>query len=238
MQSVPADEADDRIPDMIRVGPRERGSGRNTRERCSVKDFDRARPDDGGGSVLFTAFFHSNVDSVLAYALRRSDAHVAQEVVAETFAIAWRRFDDIPNPALPWLLGVARRVLANSRRASSRQEALALRLVERPSFTDVDPTGEIDLRLTARAALERLSPTEREALELLAWEDLSAAEAAEVLGCSRRVFALRVHRGRKRLRQYLSDSADHVEVSTGSPRPAGGTPDHRTTHKTREAKGT
>jgi RNA polymerase sigma-70 factor, ECF subfamily len=200
-----------------------------------VKDSDRARPDEGDGPVLFTAFFHANVDSVLAYALRRSDAHISQEVVAETFAIAWRRFDDIPEAPLPWLLGVARRVLANSRRSSSRQEALTLRLVERPSITDIDPTAEIDLRLTARDALRQLSPAEREALELLAWEGLSPAEAAEVLGCSRRVFALRVHRGRKRLRQFLSESLDQVEALGDSAPRASDTPDNRSTQKTREA---
>ncbi|MDP9302714.1 MAG: RNA polymerase subunit sigma, partial [Actinomycetota bacterium] len=115
----------------------------------------------------FERLFHAHADAVLAYALRRTDSDTAQEVVSETFGIAWRRFSEIPDPALPWLLGVARRVLANSRRSSSRQRALALRLVEEPALTAGDPTGEVDARLSARVALELLSPAEREAIELL-----------------------------------------------------------------------
>lgn len=156
--------------------------------------------------ALFEALFHRYADSVLAYALRRSDPDTAQEVVAETFAVAWRRLADVPEPALPWLLAVARRVLANSRRSSSRRAALTFRLVEQPGATGADPAGEVDARLTIRAALDQLSPAEREAIELLAWEGLTSAEAAEVLGCSRRVFALRIHRGRRRLRRCLADS--------------------------------
>jgi RNA polymerase sigma-70 factor (ECF subfamily) len=69
---------------------------------------------------LVERLFHDHADTVLAYALRRSDPDTAQEVVSETFTVAWRRLSDIPDPPLPWLLGVARRVLGNHQRASSR----------------------------------------------------------------------------------------------------------------------
>jgi RNA polymerase sigma-70 factor, ECF subfamily len=39
---------------------------------------------------------------------------------------AWRRLDEVPDPALPWLLGVARRVVANQRRGEQRRERLRL----------------------------------------------------------------------------------------------------------------
>ena len=42
------------------------------------------------------------------------------------FLTAWRRFDRVPDDALPWLLGVARRVLANARRSAARRPALAV----------------------------------------------------------------------------------------------------------------
>jgi RNA polymerase sigma-70 factor, ECF subfamily len=192
-------------------------------------------PEGAAERGLFETLFHRHADSILAYALRRSDADTAEEVVAETFAIAWRRFGDIPEPALPWLLGVARRVLANSRRSSSRREALAARLVGQPNANFADPTGEIDMRLTACAALEQLSPAEREAIELLAWEGLTSAEAAEVLGCSRRVFAVRVHRGRRRLRRYLSDAFDPTEPDGPIP-PSAAPPGVRSTSKIQEAR--
>lgn len=168
---------------------------------------------DREGSELgrFEALFHAHADAVLAYALRRSDPDTAQDVVSETFSVAWRRFSDIPDPALPWLLGVARRVLANSRRSSSRRHALALRLVQEPALASGDATGEVDAKLSARAALELLSPAEREAIELLAWDGLSPGEAADVLGCSRGVFALRVHRARRRLRRHLTAALEPME---------------------------
>ena len=199
-----------------------KGSGWNGPEGAAERD-------------LFETLSHKHADSVLAYALRRSNADTAEEVVAETFAIAWRRLGDIPEPALPWLLGVARRVLANSRRSSSRRDALAARLVGQPSASFADPTGEIDVRLSAYAALEQLSPAEREAIELLAWEGLTSAEAAEVLGCSRRVFAVRVHRGRRRLRRYLSDALDPMEPDGPIP-PSAGPPGIRSTSKIQEAR--
>jgi RNA polymerase sigma-70 factor (ECF subfamily) len=195
----------------------------------------RDRSQEASERGLFETLFHRHADAVFAYALRRSDADTAQDVVAETFTVAWRRFDDVPESALPWLLGVARRVLANSRRSSSRQDALALRLVEQPNGPIADPTGEVDVRLTARAALEHLSPTEREAIELLAWEGLTSAEAAEVLGCSRRVFAVRVHRGRRRLRRSLSEALGDTELG-GPPPPSAPPADVQTTPTTQEAK--
>jgi RNA polymerase sigma-70 factor, ECF subfamily len=170
----------------------------------------------GGSPGGFEALFHAHADAVLAYALRRSDPDTAQEVVSETFTVAWRRLSDIPDPALPWLLGVARRVLANDRRSYSRQRALALRLVQEPALAAGDATGDVDTRLSARAALELLPPAEREAIELLAWEGLSPSEGADVLGCSRGVFALRVHRARRRLRRHLTTGFEPMEPSSDS----------------------
>jgi RNA polymerase sigma-70 factor, ECF subfamily len=64
----------------------------------------------------FEELFRSNYRAVLAYALRRADPETADEVVADTFLVCWRRLDEVPARALPWLLGVARRCLANRRR--------------------------------------------------------------------------------------------------------------------------
>ncbi len=196
------------------------------------RDREGEEPVPGG----FEGLFHAHADAVLAYALRRSDPDTAQEVVSETFGVAWRRFSDIPDPALPWLLGVARRVLANSRRSSSRQRALALRLVEEPALTAGDPTGEVDARISVRTALESLPPAEREAIELLAWEDLSPSEAAEVLGCSRGVFAVRLHRARRRLRWHLTESLEPMEPPTTPTTPSATTAETGPTTATREAR--
>src|SRR3954471_20347596 len=62
---------------------------------------------------------------VHAYALRRTDRASAEDVVSETFLTAWRRRGEMPADELPWLLGVARLVLANQARSQRRRDALA-----------------------------------------------------------------------------------------------------------------
>jgi RNA polymerase sigma-70 factor (ECF subfamily) len=163
----------------------------------------------------FEALFRQNADAVLAYATRRSDPDTAQEVVAETFAVAWRRLDVVPDPAIAWLLGVARKVLANERRSRSRSESLTLRIVNGPVSSPDDPAEVVDARLSVQAAIDRLLPAEREVLELLAWEGLSPAQAAEALGCSRAAIAVRLHRARRRLLRLLGAPTETHRPSAG-----------------------
>jgi RNA polymerase sigma-70 factor (ECF subfamily) len=76
------------------------------------------------------AIFREHYEAVLAYARRRAPISVADDVAAETFAVAWRKADRIPREPLPWLLGIARRVLATQRRSSERRERLSNRLAQ------------------------------------------------------------------------------------------------------------
>ena len=76
----------------------------------------------------FRALFAAHRSAVLAYARRRVDPDAAADVVAETFLVAWRRLDAVPDDALPWLYGVARKVVGNQRRAQRRSQALVERL--------------------------------------------------------------------------------------------------------------
>ena len=163
--------------------------------------------------MRFEGLFRSHADAVRGYALRRSDPHEADDIVAETFLIAWRRFDDIPVNAGPWLLGVARRVLSNRRRSALRIVSLSDRLADRERIKPSIATDDTDLRLTVEAALERLPEKEREALRLLAWEGLSTAEAAVVLGCTRATLAVRVHRARRRLADVIDGHAARTEAT-------------------------
>jgi len=150
----------------------------------------------------FERLFRDTYEVVLGYALRRAGPDLAQDVVAETFTIAWRRLDDVPRDPVPWLLGVARRVLANQRRGERRRDAL----VERLSAPMPEPEPARDTRGSpALQALALLPEHDRELLLLLAWEGLDAAAAAEVLGCSRPSLAVRLHRARRRFAAALAD---------------------------------
>ena len=150
-------------------------------------------------SARFEAIFDQTYEPVLAYARRRAPRD-ADDVVAETFVIAWRRLEDMPNDALPWLYGVARRVLSEERRAGRRRVALLQRMgrdarpLREESAADGPPVLD---------ALARLGSRDREAILLVAWEGLSAAQAAKAMGCSTVAFRVRLHRARARLREQL-----------------------------------
>src|SRR5690348_5784505 len=107
----------------------------------------------------FDALWAAHHDAVRRYALRREPA-LADDVVAETFAVAWRRLDDVPDQPLPWLYGVARKSLANLRRREAHQAAVAARAGREPTVV----AAGVDRELLA--ALARLRPGDREALLL------------------------------------------------------------------------
>jgi RNA polymerase sigma-70 factor (ECF subfamily) len=67
----------------------------------------------------FRRLCEAHTAAVLAYALRRVPREDAADVVAETFLVAWRRVDEVDErSALPWLYGVARRVVLSQQRAA------------------------------------------------------------------------------------------------------------------------
>lgn len=146
----------------------------------------------------FERLFDQHYRAVSAYALRRAVPGDADDVVAETFLVVWRRLEDVPAEARPWLLGVARRVLANQRRAAGRRAALTARIGDAAPEAAEPPAARPTLR-----ALALLSEGDREVLLLRAWEGLSTDEAARALRCSRTAAKVRLHRARRRLRTAL-----------------------------------
>jgi RNA polymerase sigma factor (sigma-70 family) len=152
----------------------------------------------------FRRLFDDAYRPLLAYALRRTESAAdAEEVVAETMLAAWRRRRELPagEEAIPWLYGVARRVLANQRRSRSRRRRLE-RLLQplTPSSTETEEPAPVQ---SVIAATQRLSAGDQEVLRLAAWEGLSHAEIGVSLGCSENAAALRLHRARARLRAEL-----------------------------------
>jgi RNA polymerase sigma factor (sigma-70 family) len=152
----------------------------------------------------FQRLYEAHYGAVLAYAQRRAaGAPDAHDIVAETFTVAWRRIDDVPDTdvALPWLYGVARRVLANQRRGGRRRADLSARL-RTNSAAPVELEAEVlaaDDRRIVLAALARLREADREILRLATWEELSHREIASIVGCSEASVAVRLHRARNRL---------------------------------------
>lgn len=154
--------------------------------------------------AVFLALFDAYYGKILAYATRRLGPSAAEEAVADTFIAAWAALDDVPADPLLWLYGLARGAVANHRRRllrSARLDERARSLSSGPS--NDDPADVVVWEDTFVAALAQLGESDREVLRLVAWEGLTAAEAAAVMGCSSIAFKVRLHRARQRLRRFL-----------------------------------
>jgi RNA polymerase sigma factor (sigma-70 family) len=170
----------------------------------------------------FEATFEQHHRAVLAFALRRTSLEAdAEDAVAETFAVAWRRVTRLPEPeaALPWLLATARRVLANQHRGTGRRLRLALRIGAQPR----EVPAIHDVETPALEALARMRPEDQELLRLLVWDGLSQAEAGVALGISANAVGVRLSRARKRFAKELARvkgfDADRTSSRVGDRKP-------------------
>ncbi len=160
--------------------------------------------------------------AVLAYAARRtSSAEDAADVLAETYLIAWRRIESMPHEpdARPWLFTVARNVLANHYRATSRRTALTESLVAEAARTVAahhEASGDGLAASELGRALALLPEPDREVLLLAGWDGLTPAQIATVVGCSPPAARVRLHRARRRLRTLL-DAAEPPPERAASP---------------------
>jgi RNA polymerase sigma factor (sigma-70 family) len=162
----------------------------------------------------FEVLFRANYAAVRRYAFHRAImGGDADDLVAETFLIAWRRLDVVPeDDALPWLLAVA----ANVQRNQARSRRRYLNLVDRvpPPEAAPPPLEPSDDASAIRAALAALTPDDREILLLIAWDGLTPHQAASVLGTSAGAARLRLHRARKRFAARYQPSGPARKRST------------------------
>jgi RNA polymerase sigma-70 factor (ECF subfamily) len=154
----------------------------------------------------FERCFRDHYTQLLAFSMRRvSGREIAEDVVADTFAVAWRRRDRIPDPALPWLYTIAAHVIANQYRSTRRRQNLDLRLAHEPGTiaAETDPAESLGRRDAFSVAFAGLAEPEREVLRLIAWDGLDTRDAARVFGCSPGAFRVRLHRARRKLAKQL-----------------------------------
>lgn len=175
------------------------------------EEYDEAR------RARFEELARSLVGPLQRYLARRTDPHTADDVLADTLLVCWRRLDDVPDEPLPWAYGVARHCLANAERGARRQQRLAARIavVDPPTAATPGPAAD-DPELAA--ALAALRPEDAELLRLWAWEQLSPAEIAAVLDVTANAVSIRLHRARERLRQRLRKNppdAGHEQAREG-----------------------
>ncbi|GAA4565063.1 sigma-70 family RNA polymerase sigma factor [Micromonospora coerulea] len=156
----------------------------------------------------FTALYQAHYRQVYAYVVTRAGRQLADEVVAETFLVAWRRLPELPRATpLPWLLAVARNVVSERYRAEGRQQAVAAEMrawIGDEEVSAADVADGVAERAVVLTALAQLSDGDRELLTLVAWHGLAPSHAARVLGCSTATYYVRLHRARRHLKDAMA----------------------------------
>ena len=160
------------------------------------------------------------IEPLRRFLVRRTDPETADDVLADTLLVCWRRLEEVPEEALPWAYGVARNCLANAQRGARRQERVAARIAV------VDPPGEVvdepaDRDADVTRALAALRPEDAELLRLWAWEQLTPTEIAGVLDVTPNAVSIRLHRARGKLRDELrkiEGTPGHEESTEGRDR--------------------
>ncbi|HET6858993.1 MAG TPA: sigma-70 family RNA polymerase sigma factor [Streptomyces sp.] len=170
-----------------------------------------------GDQEAFGRIFDRHGKTVYNHLFRRTaDWSEAEDLTSTVFLHAWRRRSETVldrDSALPWLLGIADRLLSNTRRRLRRAEALLSRLVSHD-----EPVGDHADRVVGRVdderrmseihrALARLPRHERDVVELCMWSGLDQQGAAAALGVAVGTVKSRLHRARRRLGADLVDGA-------------------------------
>lgn len=163
----------------------------------------------------FTDVYRAHYSAVLRFVRRRVSASDVDDVVSETFLVAWRRQDEMAVAPLPWLYRTARNVILNTNRAAGRREGLVVRIASMRGDDPGagDPIGRFEQRHDLVSLWRDLDPLDQEILALQIWEGLSSREAAVVLGISRAACSMRATRARRRLATALTAEISGREQS-------------------------
>jgi RNA polymerase sigma-70 factor (ECF subfamily) len=175
----------------------------------------------------FREMYQADQRQILAYFLRRTDATSARDGAAETFLVAWRRIGEVPtgDRTLPWLYGVARRVLANQRRSHSRQNSLGQKLTDLGPTQEQSPEVIVLRRAEDREMLDavaRLRSEDQEILQLAVWDELPHSQIAEVIGTSPHAISQRLYRITKQLARDLERPSSGAMRRVARPASEGG----------------
>ena len=162
----------------------------------------------------YEVVFSRNHRQVYAYFKRRTDLASAKDGTAETFLVAWRKIDEVPDgeAALRWLYGVAHNVLRNQYRAKRRSQRLIGRLSGLSPEHSRSPETVVVRREEdeqVRKALSELRPRDQEILLLALWEELPSDHIAEVLDCTPHAASQRLYRASKQLARQMG-AAGHL----------------------------
>lgn len=179
-------------------------------ERAAPAVVERGRDAERDAEVFADAY-RLLAPQVRGYARRQVPDDQAEDVVADTFLVVWRRWGDVPTAPeqlRPWVFGVARNKILRVREQHGRvlRSVAGVAAVEPTRAAAPDPADRVAGDDRARRLLALLPPAEGEAMALTVWAGLTPSEAAEVLGCSATALTSRLSRARARLAEALGDT--------------------------------
>jgi RNA polymerase sigma-70 factor (ECF subfamily) len=157
-----------------------------------------------GGDARFREVHDRFYRDVYAYCRRRTSTDSVDDAVADTFVTAWRKSDEIPpgDQALPWLYGVAYRVLTHQWRSNFRRGRLTQKVASIGGISTSLPEELVIAGHEQRQvliALGALRHNDQEILRLTVWEELSHADIAISLGISVGAVRQRFYAAKKKL---------------------------------------
>jgi RNA polymerase sigma-70 factor (ECF subfamily) len=162
-----------------------------------------------GDRTAFTTLYRRYHRRLFGFIYRRlEDQEAAEDVLQEVMFEVWKKAGSFAGRSKPstWLFGIARYKTLNALRASGRPSAPGEEMAE---FADESAGPEEraaagSQREAVQAALGRLSPEHREALELTYYEGLSLAEVAEIVGVPPGTVKSRLFHARQHLKGLLT----------------------------------
>jgi RNA polymerase sigma factor (sigma-70 family) len=168
-----------------------------------------------GDGAAFATFYRRHLPTVVGFLLRETGdreatADLTAEVFASIFLVARRFRPRGPGSARPWVLGIARNKLLESRRRSRVEDRARRRLAFEPEVLDDDDLARVDELAAAAdqpvlALVEQLPGNQRDAVRSRVLEDREYGEIARELNCSELVARQRVSRGLSRLRDQMTE---------------------------------
>ena len=170
--------------------------------------------------TAFELIFDRHFGAVHTYLHRRAGRNLADDLAAETFALAFERRASCraTGTVLPWLYGIATNLLRHRRRAESRQlRAYGRTGVDRWAAYEDDAAARVDgssLHARLARALVTMRPRERDALLLYALADLSYDEIASALEVPVGTVRTWLHRARLTARRELTTETDARPLAT------------------------
>jgi RNA polymerase sigma factor (sigma-70 family) len=175
----------------------------------SLQSDARILRDSVSDPAIFSCVYERHLGAVARYVARRTGAELTEDLTAEVFVRAFRKraaFRDDHESALPWLLGIANNLIADSRRAERRRLEALQRLATVTPVSSETRLGVLAPELVGE--LLRLPPADRDTLLLVVWGELSYAEAATALEVPIGTIRSRIARARQRLGAAIGQPAD------------------------------